>query len=304
MSTTATPRSRVFIVLCAAAMLAACNDTPTTARTPAVGPTTGTAGDHSSPIEALQCTAQVASRTVSCSPITPSGGASRDVTLGGQGQYVQLTSSNVVYASGTFAFDVTVENLIPQSLATTDGTTPAPNGLRVFFASGPTVTSGTGAISVANPDGTATFTAANQPYFQYSGTALGAEGILSPNETSASKNWQLNVAPTVLTFSFQVYVNTEVQHPKGFVQVTSSSNDVNVGQTQSLTAMVRTVVGAPDNGAAPVTWASSNTSIATVNSSGQVTAITPGSVTITATSDTLVGSADLQICPNMSAVGA
>jgi hypothetical protein len=226
------------------------------------------------------------------------------VTLGGQGQYVQLTSSNVSYAGSTFSFDVTVQNLIPQSLATTDGTTPAANGLRVFFASGPTVTSGSGAISVGNPDGVATFTAANQPYFEYSGTALGADGILSANETSSVKNWQLSVAPTVVTFSFQVYVNTEVQHPKGYVDVTTSSNNVSAGQTQTLTATVRTIVGATNSSAPAVTWASSNTSVATVNSSGQVTAVAPGPVTITATSDTLVGSANLQICPNLSSVGA
>ena len=68
-----------------------------------------------------------------------------DLIIGGQNVNVKLTSSNVAYNSGTgrFTFDVTVQNLIPQPLGTTDGTTLAPGGVSVFFTSGPTVTDGT-----------------------------------------------------------------------------------------------------------------------------------------------------------------
>ena len=208
------------------------------------------------------------------------------------------------YASSIFSFDVTVQNLIPQPLGTNDGTTPTAQGVQVFFNSGPTVTSGTGAISVANADGHSTFTSANQPYFQYSGIALGADGILTQNETSGAKTWQLSVAPTVTTFEFVVYVSTAIQHPQGYVQMSEDSNFVSAGNSHTLTASVRTSVGNANGSAAPIAWASSDNNIATVDASGHVSAVAPGLVTITATSDTLVGRTSLRICPNMSTVGS
>jgi hypothetical protein len=62
------------------------------------------------------------------------------------------------------------------------------------------------------------------------------------------------------------------------VSVAPSSASVNVGSTTTLTA---TVVGTGDTS---VTWSSSNTSLATVSSSGVVTGVAGGVVTITATS--------------------
>jgi hypothetical protein len=115
----------------------------------------------------------------------------------------QVNVSNLAYDGGTgqFTFDVTITNLYPRSMGTTDGTTPDANGVRTFFHSGPDVTGGTGVASVV-PDGFSTFTAAGQPYYQYSGALLGADGILSPNETTSAKTWTLVMPPTVISFSF------------------------------------------------------------------------------------------------------
>jgi hypothetical protein len=158
-------------------------------------------------VQAFECTASTTSRSVSCKSPSPSTGASADVLIGGQNTYVKLTSSNVNYDSGTeiFEFDVTVQNLMSEALGTPDGTTPDAEGIQVFFHLGPTVTSGSGVITVANADGTGTFTGTNQPYFAYS-------EVLDQNEVSAAKPWQLNVPTTVNTFSFTVYVWTEVQY--------------------------------------------------------------------------------------------
>ncbi len=67
--------------------------------------------------------------------------------------------------------------------------------------------------------------------------------------------------------------------PVSTVSLTPATATINVGSTQQLTATV-----APTNATnQTVIWSSSNTAIATVNSSGLVTAIAAGTATITAT---------------------
>jgi hypothetical protein len=130
------------------------------------------------------------------------------VVIGGQNVNLKLTSSNVSYNSGTgiFKFDVTVKNLMNEAIGTPDGTVEDPDGIQVFFSSGPNVTSnGGGTVEVANEDGTDTFTAANQPYFAY-------DQILAKNDVSDPKTWQLQVTGPVSTFNFIVYVETDVQY--------------------------------------------------------------------------------------------
>src|SRR5262249_2497464 len=145
-----------------------------------------------------------------------------------------------------FSFNVTVQNLSTLLLGTSDGATRDNDGVRVFFGDGPTTTSGTGAITVANATGTGTFTAAGQSYFQYGGqiggvdqNELGVDGILSTSETSSAKAWQLSMPNTVGTFTFTLYV--AAQTPSGAVasvapQVTSiSPNPMIPGQSATLT---------------------------------------------------------------------
>jgi len=160
------------------------------------------------PVRTLQAFTCSGSRTggVRCVP-GAAGGQGSAVVIGGQGVYVQLASSNVSYNSTTeiFQFDVTVKNLMNEAMGTPDGTTADPGGIQVFFRTGPTVTSGTGTVSVANEDGTATFTAANQPYFAY-------HEILARNQTSAAHTWQLSMPPTVDVFTLDLFVETDVQY--------------------------------------------------------------------------------------------
>lgn len=302
--------SRSSFLLGIAAALGACTETSTTS--PVRPPDVGTVATEQ--IAALQCTARPRALTVSCGAPTPTstaGGAKADLIVGGQGQFVNLVSSNVAYDGSQFSFDATVQSLIPQPLATDDGETPDPQGVQVFFSSGPTVTGGTGSISVANADGVGAFTGTNQPYFQYAGVDLGADGILSRNETSAAKTWILNVDPTVSTFTFLVYVSAVVQHPKGYVNFSADSSTyaltdsayVLSAQTHSFTAEVLSPAGLR-RPSAVITWSSSDSDIATVDANGTVTAVAPGTVTISAQSDTLVGRATLSVCPDLSVVGA
>src|SRR2546426_1041622 len=154
----------------------------------------------------ITCRADVRGGTLACSQptLTPTGRISADLVLGGQGTYVALRSSNVSYSAGTATFqaDVTVENLTVLPLGTADGGTVT--GVKVFFSSGPTVTSGTGTVTVANPDGTGTFTGTSQPYFLYN-------EILPTGQVSSGKTWQWSVPSTVGFFTFQVLVDAAGQ---------------------------------------------------------------------------------------------
>jgi hypothetical protein len=153
---------------------------------------------------ALDCTARVRSGTLSCRPASPAAGASRDLVLGGQGVYVRLASSSVSYdGAAVFEADVTVQNLLGQPIGTTDGVTPAADPVRVFFATGPSATSGTGTVTVSNADGQATFLGSTEDYFAY-------PGVLATEQTSEVKNWRFSVPNSVETFAFTVYVSAPV----------------------------------------------------------------------------------------------
>jgi hypothetical protein len=154
----------------------------------------------------LECTVTVATQQMTCAPMPSSAGALAargNKIVGGQDQYVKLASSGTSYDSGTelFQSSVTVQNLLQQAMGTPDGSTVT--GVKVFFETAPTVTSGSGIISVANPDGTGSFTGAAQPYYLYN-------EILQPYQISQAKTWQFNVPTTVNTFKFRVMVSADV----------------------------------------------------------------------------------------------
>jgi hypothetical protein len=190
-----------FFAMLAAAALSACSDgQPLAARDPSAVPV-------AQALQAFECTGTTAG-TLSCTGARGNAGQGRGVLIGGQNSNVKLTSSNVSYNSGTgiFQFDVTVQNLMNEAIGTPDGTVADPDGIQVFFHSGPTVTgNGSGTVTVANADGTGTFTGTNQPYFAY-------HQILAQNAVSSAKTWQLQVTGSVSTFSFIVYIETDVQY--------------------------------------------------------------------------------------------
>jgi hypothetical protein len=153
----------------------------------------------------VQCRADVGAGALTCEPPVMEGSFAPQLSIivGGQGVYVQLTSSNVSYSAATeiFQADVTVQNLMSQSLGTLDGSTAT--GVKVFFHTGPDVTSGTGTVTVRNADGTGAFTGSSQPYHEY-------VEILSTGDISAPKTWEWDVSSTVQTFVFEVYVEADV----------------------------------------------------------------------------------------------
>ncbi|MDX2193607.1 MAG: hypothetical protein NW201_09635 [Gemmatimonadales bacterium] len=163
----------------------------------------------------VTCEVQVAERTVRCGE----PGAARTLaylTIGGQGRYVELLSSNVTVASNTFSFNLRVRNLTAQILGVDGNGNVDAAGVRVFFLNTSpaiTVTGGTGSVSVANADGTATFTAPGQSYYQFNG------GV-GPFDSTASKSVQftLNTASTVTSFSFDVAVSAAAPNEAGVLR--------------------------------------------------------------------------------------
>jgi hypothetical protein len=236
----------------------------------------------------LECTVRVRAGTMLCSQPGP-GGASASIIVGGQGTYVRLASSGVVYLDSihTLRADVTLQNLMPQPMGTADGTTPTAMGSLVFFASGPTVTEGTGSVAVANPDTSGTFTAAGQPAFRY-------PGILQPNQVSAPRTWAFDVPATVTTFAFTVYVQTTLPNESGWVDVSPPHPTLAVGDTMHFRATVRTAAG----GIAPgqhVSWSVADSAVARVDSLGFVTALGAGETTVTAIAGNAFGSQPLTV---------
>lgn len=91
--------------------------------------------------------------------------------------------------------------------------------------------------------------------------------------------------------------------PVSGVYVTLAKPSMGVGQTTTATAVVKDGAGTPITDKI-VAWQSSNPALATVNSSGTVTAIAAGSVTISAISEGKVGNASLTITSSRAATVA
>ncbi len=82
--------------------------------------------------------------------------------------------------------------------------------------------------------------------------------------------------------------------PVASVSISPNSRTLDVGGTVALTATVTDVNGAAVTGRT-IAWTSSNTNVATVNASGTVTAVAPGSTTITGTVDGRSGTSAITV---------
>src|SRR5213593_917304 len=100
---------------------------------------------------------------------------------------------------------------------------------------------------------------------------------------TATSEWQSGTAAITVT-----------NVPVVSVTVTPASASIQQGQTVQLTATPKDVNGNPLTGRT-ITWSSSNTSVATVNSSGLVSGVVAGSATITATSEGQSGTSAITV---------
>jgi hypothetical protein len=176
---------------------------------------TGGAALRDAALTALTCVGDLSRQTpvVTCTAAPPSGGIHPlDVIVGRQNIDVTLAASGASYnnVTDTFKVSVTVKNLLAQPIGTPDGTTNTK--VRVFFTSGPAVTTGGGTITVV-PDSIGTFTNAGQPYYIYN--------LIASQATSPVHTWKLVVPATVAKFTFSVYVAGKLPSENGVVHWTT-----------------------------------------------------------------------------------
>jgi hypothetical protein len=198
---------RFSALVIAGAALAACSEsTPPTGVVPLPG------GANQSVLAELTCRVDASAGTMSCAPAGPSAvaGRSADLIFGGQNQYVKLTSTNVMTtATVSVTADVSVKNLTGQPWGVDSLGTLDTAAVKVFVVQAPT-----SPVVIANPTGTAFFTASNQQYFKYSGALLGGDNILSAGETSGAINWQFTLNGAT-TFTFGVLIVTDMPDEQG-----------------------------------------------------------------------------------------
>jgi hypothetical protein len=262
-------------------VLAACaDDAPVTSPVSVTDTESAEPASNRGVVASVNCAADIAKGTLLCGEVPvvdPETGLQR-VTLGGQLLYVWLRSFSPSYNATTeiFQADVQVANLIPQGLGSSDGLTTT--GIKVFHHTGPVVTSGTGTVTVENPDGFDMFTGSNQPYFEY----LSYLPAFDPPTAfgTSLKTWRWNVPPTVTTFEFTVFVDADVVGENGYVQMTPGSALLaTVGATTTVVGEAKDVVGRALS--STVTYTSSDPTIASVDlNTGLVQAVSPGVVDI------------------------
>jgi len=273
---------RAAAAVAAVLVAAACTDRSPVAPTDPIDPGGGTPGTPGRPVHliAVTCRVDVKAMTAGCDDAPPTqGGPSTDLILGGQNRYVNLELGPVDYNqnTNTYSLNVSVRNLIPQALGTTDGVTLDPNGVRVFLQAGPNASTGTGEVTVVS-DGVGTFTASNQQYFQYN-------SVLDQYELSAPKTWSFSMPTTVQAFTFTAYVSAAVQYPDGWVDVVAEPITMRPHAQLKLNATARDAAGNFVVGGQSFTWSSADTTIATVtaggSAGGMLGSVRAGTVTIT-----------------------
>src|SRR5204862_26128 len=137
------------------------------------------------------------------------------------------------------------------------------------------------------------------------GTAIGAKLTCTVLGLSPSTTYNFQLVPFHGTLNVNAkfgglsnvasaVTSASAPTPVASVTVTLNSNSLSVGQSTQAVATVKDSSGNTLTGRT-ITYASSNTSVATVSSTGLVAAVAAGPAVITATSETVSGSATLTV---------
>jgi hypothetical protein len=286
-------KTRLAVVF-AALLSVGCSDLLTDARkVEPPAPPPGDTAQAPTRFQAITCTVHIHESKVTCGePPRVPGGVDADLIVGGQHVGFEVSGESFTQDATNkyFTMYVRVRNhLVKQPLGTLDGVTLEPHGVRVFLASGPHATVGTGSVTLDNEDGEAIFTASRQPFFQY-------YEVLDQFEASSLKPWTFKTGLDVTAFTFTAYVSAAVKYPDGWIDISPASWTMRPTTTWTLQATVRDVVGDPISNA-PVTWGIGDAVRATLQTNGTVTARSGGSTTVFATSGVRTGTAVLNVGP-------
>lgn len=233
--------------LAAAALLlaAACDDA--TAPSPGLEPRTAAVSPGERLLGTVTCHVDAVAQTTRCGDLVPAGGANLTRVNLGSSHFTLVTAFS--FTSGGIAnFYNSIQNGIGQDIGTHNGINS--DSIRAFV-SAINVTGGTGTVTAYNHAGTGTFTAANQPYWEY-------REIVQPTAQSAGQYWQFSVPGTVTAWNYTVGVSAPIAHPDGWVEVTGNTQIPHSG-TRQHTAVVYTWTGAVDN-TGVVSWSSTDVS--------------------------------------------
>lgn len=229
--------------------------------------------------------------------VSGSGGA----TIGafsGSGASATFTPSGSGY--GTIQAKVTVNG--------TAITAKAPIGVFAtgLFAVAPSAviwTTGAGTIPL-NP----VYIGTGTPSYQYESTDGSVASVSSTGEITFNKAGECAIKVTAngLTGSPSVYVpvlvvgTPSVPLPVVRVQVTPISNEMFRGESKTLSAKAFNSGGAEVTSA--FTWATSDASVASVDGSGRITALSLGKSVITATASGITGQAEIEVLPDTAVI--
>ena len=258
-----------------------------------------------------ECTVDVVAGTQSCGSPRPAGAAA-DVILAKPHIGFVTTGAATSRANSanedTTSANVAIINNLDQPIGTTDGTSAAASGNRVFFE-GPrvaSVTSGTlasASVRLEGTDGTGDFQSPDGSIVRNGKAYVQYDGVLAKGATSGSRLWRFVYTPNTRVFTYSVLVSAPVQYEHGWITVTPATLALAEGSTSApLTATIHDVAGAPVAGT--VTWSSSDAGIASVDAAGVVTGVAAGTATITATSGLRSGSMTVAVCPSLAVGGA
>jgi hypothetical protein len=235
------------------------------------GAPTGAANRHPEPrgLAAFRCTITPGAATAHCAPPSlNAGGALGNIVVDGDGPHVAVVMSQVSQANGMARMNVAVRNLTSKVMAF-DGTRAT--AVFVYMRTPPS-----NGVAWTNPRGTATFEAdAAKPYQKYSGSLLGGDGVLSPNELTSSRDFSfaLNGATS---FTLDLMVATNVPDRFGDVVAAPDSVVTAQGRSDALAAQARDPFGVVLPGA-PLRWTSRNPALLPVDAStGVVSPTGPG----------------------------
>ena len=133
----------------------------------------------------------------------------------------------------------------------------------------------------------------NPPLHALANGVSGGDGVYAYGATSSFPNQTWNSA----NYWVDVLFSATPPATLSSISVTPAGQIIQSGSTQQFTATGTYSDGSTQNITSRAAWASSNSGVATVNSAGLATAISPGSATISATLDSVTGGANLTVQP-------
>lgn len=207
--------------------------------------------------------------------VIPSNATDKSITWSSSNPSVATVSNGTITAASPGTATITARNNASGVSASCSVTVTTP-------VTGISVTPTTASL---NPGGSTQLaatispaTATNKTY-SWASSNTGVATVNASGLVTAVANGTATITATTADGSHKASCTVSVTTPTSGVTLSPTTTTIIKGKTQQLTATVAPATASDKS----LTWTSSNTSVATVNSSGLVTGVGTGSATITAT---------------------